>query len=100
MDATICNSRRLALLWSVDISQGDCAMIETATQTVPRDLFYGSAIDTFRFSPSARAAADAILAKDPVEIFSALVCDQESEGALLACKHVLDATLATMDPTK
>jgi hypothetical protein len=75
-------------------------MIERATQTIGRDLFHGSAIDTFRFSPWARTAADAILAKGAVEIFSALMRDQESEGTLLACKHVLDATLATMDPAK
>ncbi|HEV7368384.1 iron-containing redox enzyme family protein [Arenibaculum sp.] len=59
------------------------------------DPFYVNPIDEFCFSPTAQAAAEAILAQGPAAIFTALAVDQESEGVLLAAKRVLDTTLDT-----
>lgn len=69
-------------------------MTEQMKWISPPDTFCGGTIDTFRFSPGARAAADEVLASTPVRIFASLMRDQESEGGLLAAKQVLDATLA------
>lgn len=62
------------------------------------DWFDRGMIDVFLFSPSARAAADAILEREPAEIFATLLRDQESEGALLAAKRILDGTLESAPP--
>jgi hypothetical protein len=56
---------------------------------------YINSIDECLFSPSARAEADIILARDPADLFTALMRDQEGEGALLAARQILDATIGT-----